>query len=68
MPPPSGAARRAPGHAPVFDPCGMAGGGPQKEGGEAKYIATAFAKQGDLGSKVRKTRSWPRSWANCSPL
>jgi len=43
---------RSPGHSPVWDPCGMAGGGPKKEGGEAKYIETAFAKQGDLGSKV----------------
>eukprot|EP01050_Picozoa_sp_SAG11_P026023 SAG11_NODE_6084_length_1391_cov_1.527864_1_plen_114_part_00 len=41
-----------PGHSPVFDPCGMAGGGPTKEGGEAKYITTKYAKQGDLGSKV----------------
>ena len=30
----------------------MAGGGPKKQGGEAKYTATKFAKQGDLGSKV----------------
>ena len=67
---------RAPGHAPVWDPCaftrpvvgsvkgvhrrvcsclrlgGMAGGGPKKQGGEAKYTETKFAKQGDLGSKV----------------
>jgi hypothetical protein len=32
--------------------CGMAGGGPKKEGGEAKYIPTKFAQQGDKGSKV----------------
>jgi hypothetical protein len=31
---------------------GMAGGGPKKQGGEAKYTETKFAKQGDLGSKV----------------
>eukprot|EP00937_MAST-01D_sp_MAST-1D-sp2_P006255 g6255.t1 len=43
---------RAPGNAPVYDPCGMAGGGPQEQGGEAKYTTTKFAKQGDLGSKV----------------
>ena len=30
----------------------MAGGGPQKQGGEAKYTATKFAKQGDLGGEV----------------
>ena len=43
---------RAPGNAPVFDPCGMAGGGPKQQGGEAKYTTTKFAKQGDLGTKV----------------
>eukprot|EP01047_Picozoa_sp_COSAG01_P082303 COSAG01_NODE_16750_length_1208_cov_1.572588_1_plen_120_part_10 len=30
----------------------MAGGNWRKVGGEAKYTATTFAKQGDLGSKV----------------
>ena len=46
---------RAPGAAPVEDPCGMAGGTlPQFAGpGEAKYYPNAVAKQGDLGSKVR---------------
>lgn len=45
---------RAPGHAPVFDACGKAGGtdtthfGP----GEAMFSDTIFAKGGDLGSKV----------------
>ena len=29
---------RAPGAAPVFDSCGMAGGGPVQQGGEAKYV------------------------------
>mmetsp|Transcript_25476 Transcript_25476/g.76811 ORF Transcript_25476/g.76811 Transcript_25476/m.76811 type:complete len:367 (+) Transcript_25476:40-1140(+) len=43
---------RAPGNAPVFDSCGMAGGGPQHQSGEAKYTSTSYAKQGDLGSKV----------------
>ena len=43
---------RAPGTAPVFDACGMAGGNYRKVGGEAKYSKTANAKQGDLGSKV----------------
>ena len=28
---------RAPGAAPVLDSCGMAGGGPKDQGGEAKY-------------------------------
>jgi len=43
---------RAPGSAPVFDACGMAGGGPKEQCGEAKYTPTKFAKQGDLGSEV----------------
>lgn len=32
---------RAPGFAPLFDPCGMAGGGPREQGGEAKYVTRA---------------------------
>jgi hypothetical protein len=43
---------RAPGAAPVLDSCGMAGGGPVAEKGEAKYTTTRFAKVGDLGSKL----------------
>ena len=43
---------RAPGTAPTFDACGMAGGNWRKVGGEAKYTTSAFAKQGDLGSKI----------------
>lgn len=43
---------RAPGLAPTFDPCGMAGGGPVAGVESGEYNATKFAKQGDLGSKV----------------
>eukprot|EP00746_Dinoflagellata_sp_MGD_P067438 gnl/MRDRNA2_/MRDRNA2_27840_c0_seq1.p1 gnl/MRDRNA2_/MRDRNA2_27840_c0~~gnl/MRDRNA2_/MRDRNA2_27840_c0_seq1.p1 ORF type:complete len:377 (+),score=54.29 gnl/MRDRNA2_/MRDRNA2_27840_c0_seq1:53-1183(+) len=54
---------RAPGGAPVFDSCGMAGGSPLgigkpgwAPGGAAsagvRYKNTTHAKQGDLGSKV----------------
>ena len=43
---------RAPGSAPVFDSCGMAGGGPKNMGGEAKYSPTRFAQVGALGSRV----------------
>lgn len=54
---------RAPGSAPVFDSCGMAGGSPWSigapgwaPGGAAaagvRYMNTTYAKQGDLGSKV----------------
>jgi hypothetical protein len=43
---------RAPGNAPVYHPCGMAGGGPAQQGGEAKITTTRFTKQGDLGSTL----------------
>jgi lytic starch monooxygenase len=53
---------RAPGHAPVLDACGMAGGTPvdlQAEYGVAGcqrtgcwYTETEFASHGDLGSEV----------------
>merc|ERR1719408_1145174 len=36
---------RAPGQAPVFDPCGMAGGAPKPTTAAAEYTATMFAKQ-----------------------
>ena len=40
----------AAGAAPVFDPCGRAGGGPAPTGGHGEYVNTTFAKFGDLGS------------------
>lgn len=44
---------RAPGSAPVFDSCGMAGGRLPSGGGfGATYVNTAHAKQGDMGSKT----------------
>ena len=43
---------RAPGSAPVYDPCGRAGGGPHSTAGEGVYTTTKFAKLGDLGSKL----------------
>ncbi len=43
---------RAPGHAPVYDPCGMAGGGPKWVSTQLSFIDTKHNKQGDLGSKV----------------
>ena len=46
---------RAPGSAPVFHPCGMAGGGPHQQGGEAEYTPTKIAKQGDPGSVLPYT-------------
>ena len=43
---------RAPGHAPVYDPCGMAGGGPKWVSTQLSFVDTAHNKQGDLGSHV----------------
>ena len=43
---------RAPGTAPIFDPCGMAGGGPTFGSESGAYNTTKFAKQGDLGSNL----------------
>jgi len=43
---------RAPGRAPVFDACGMAGGVDHEVFNAGAYNTTKFAKQGDLGSKV----------------
>jgi len=43
---------RAPGTAPIFDACGMAGGGPVAGVESGEYNATRFAKQGDLGSEL----------------
>ena len=45
---------RAPGHAPVNDACGMAGGTLRKHAGpgEAIFADNQFAKMGDLGSQV----------------
>jgi len=48
---------RAPGSAPVYDPCGRASGGPQVTGGEGVYTTTKFAKVGDMGSKLPKLPS-----------
>ena len=46
---------RAPGHAPVNDPCGMAGGTiPANAGGtpDAVFTNTSLARMGELGSHV----------------
>jgi len=55
---------RAPGYAPVSDPCGMAGGTlPGHAGaGEAKFAPTPWAKQGDLGSRVLAPANSTASW------
>ena len=43
---------RAPGNAPVFDPCGRAGGAAQPTPGHGEFTNTTYAKFGDMGSKV----------------
>lgn len=46
---------RAPGTAPIFDSCGMAGGGPVAGVESGEYNTTKYAKQGDLGSNLPYT-------------
>lgn len=43
---------RSPGLAPIFDSCGMAGGGPTAGVESGQYNTTRFAKQGDVGSEL----------------
>ena len=43
---------RAPGHAPIYDPCGRASGGPHATSGKGEFTNTTYAKLGDLGSRV----------------
>eukprot|EP00041_Stephanoeca_diplocostata_P007815 m.112842 g.112842 ORF g.112842 m.112842 type:complete len:390 (-) comp17044_c0_seq1:271-1440(-) len=53
---------RAPGKAPVFDSCGMAGGNYFEVFNAGAYNTTKFAKQGDLGSKVLPKRPSGTVW------
>ena len=53
---------RAPGQAPVYDACGMAGGAPTAGFNAAEYNTTRYAKQGDLGSKVLPRRPTGTVW------
>ena len=53
---------RAPGKAPVFDACGMAGGNPTEVFNAGAYNTTKFAKQGDLGSEVLAPRPSGTVW------
>ena len=43
---------RAPGNAPVYDPCGRAGGAAHPTPGHGEFTNTTYAKFGDMGSKV----------------
>jgi len=53
---------RAPGHAPVFDACGMAGGVQTEMFNAGAYNTTVHAKQGDLGSAVLPPRPSGTVW------
>jgi hypothetical protein len=53
---------RAPGKAPVFDSCGMAGGRWTEAFNAAAYNTTKFAKMGDLGSVVLPKRPTGTVW------
>ena len=53
---------RAPGHAPVYDACGMAGGTPTEVFNAGAYNTTVHAKQGDLGSVVLPPRPSGTVW------
>jgi hypothetical protein len=61
---------RAPGRAPVADPCGMAGGTLPKNGhgGDAVFTTTKYAKMGDLGSKVLPYAPAGTKWMAGSPV
>jgi hypothetical protein len=48
---------RAPGSAPVYDPCGRASGGPHATSGHGEFTNTKFANIGDMGSKLPKMPS-----------
>merc|ERR1712086_46648 len=43
---------RAPGYAPVYDPCGRASGSYKATAGKGEFTDTKYAKLGDLGSQV----------------
>ena len=54
---------RAPGFAPLFDSCGIAGGRSEGPGGHgAVYKATSHAKQGDLGTSVLPAMDPQATW------
>jgi len=53
---------RAPGKAPVFDSCGMAGGNYVEVFNAGAYKTTKYAKQGDLGTEVLKPRPTGIVW------
>jgi len=61
---------RAPGSAPVVDPCGQAAGKykDQDIGGVSAFTDTAMAKMGDLGSQVLPPSASKAQWVAGSPV
>ena len=53
---------RAPGKAPVFDACGMAGGTYSEVFNAGAYNTTVYARQGDLGTQVLPQRPSGTVW------
>lgn len=53
---------RAPGYAPVVDPCGQAGGEykGQNIGGDSVFTTTSLSKMGDMGSQLPPSKLLPR--------
>lgn len=43
---------RAPGNSPVYDACGVAGGGPRRVSTGSPFVDTVLARQGDLGTTL----------------
>lgn len=54
---------RAPGTAPVFDPCGRASGSWHATPGDGEFTNTTFAKMGDFGSEVLPKYPTGAVWA-----
>lgn len=55
---------RAPGYAPISDPCGQAGGKFKQTpvGGDSAYTQTEYAAMGDYGSKVLAPSATKAQW------
>ncbi len=54
---------RAPGHAPLVDSCGMAGGSPTRAGGAAIFSDQPKVKQGDLAADVLSKGPAQATWS-----
>ena len=54
---------RAPGNAPVYDACGMAGGSPRWIPTGLSFVDTKFASQGSFGSRTLPPRPTGITWS-----